>query len=380
MSGTVIVVGAGIFGSCVAHQLAKQGASVTLVDQAPPGHARATSSSHTRVLRCGHGSERWYTEWAWRSRSRWLELGDEVGQSLFHETGVAWFARRDDGWEAASQTAMRSLGIPCERLELAEAARLWPALGVEELAWVLLEPASGHLMARRAVRAISGHAVDELGVRLLLGRAEPAGEGVLLDGRRLEADHVVWAAGPWLARLFGTELVPLSVVRRELFMFAADPGWASLSVPAWLDYDASIYGIGDVEGRGFKVAPDEGEEPFDPDTGRRVATIQGEADARAYLAKRFPTLADAPLVAAETCQYELTPDTRFIIARHPEHPSVILLGGGSGHGFKHAPVVAEYVAELLGDPACEPDAQFGLGPRQDGPSLRTAAPPATVPA
>ena len=50
---------------------------------------------------------------------------------------------------------------------------------------------------------------------------------------------------------------------------------------------------------------------------------------RAFLAERFPAVAAAPLAGARTCRYELTPDGHFIAARHPEHPSVWLLGGGS---------------------------------------------------
>ena len=49
----------------------------------------------------------------------------------------------------------------------------------------------------------------------------------------------------------------------------------------------------------------------------------------------------------------------------PEHPSVWLLGGGSGHGFKHGPAMAERVAAALagGEPL---PARFGLGERGAG--------------
>lgn len=375
MGATALVVGAGVFGTCIAHRLALEGWSVTIVDQAPPGHARATSSGDTRVLRCGHGEDRWYSEWAWRSRTLWRELEERVGQPMLVESGVAWFAHREGGWEESSAQTLTDLGIPTERLTPEEATRLWPSLGIEDLAWVLFEPYGGHLLARSAVQAIARHAVAHLGVRLILGHAEPAGAGVRIDGVVHHADHVVWAAGPWLGKLFGDDLVPISVVRRDYYFFGAEPEWASPGVPAWLDYDRSIYGVGDVDGMGFKVAPDAGEEPFDPDSGRRVAPPEGEREARAYLAERFRPLATAALVGARTCQYELTPDTRFVIARHPEHREVLIVGGGSGHGFKHGPVVAEYVAGLLADPDREPEPQFALGPRTSGTSLRTAAAP-----
>ncbi|HEY7615215.1 MAG TPA: FAD-dependent oxidoreductase, partial [Terriglobales bacterium] len=68
---------------------------------------------------------------------------------------------------------------------------------------------------------------------------------------------------------------------------------------------------------------------------------------REYLAFRFPALKDAPLLETRVCQYENSPDSNFIIDRHPAHDNVWLVGGGSGHGFKHGPALGEMVAELV---------------------------------
>jgi len=92
---------------------------------------------------------------------------------------------------------------------------------------------------------------------------------------------------------------------------------------------------------------------------------------RAYLGRRFPALAAAPLNYARCCRYELTSDTRFIASAHPEHERVWLMGGGSGHGFKHGPALAEVVADALRSGAALPE-RFGLGERSASRSLRTA--------
>jgi glycine/D-amino acid oxidase-like deaminating enzyme len=102
-----------------------------------------------------------------------------------------------------------------------------------------------------------------------------------------------------------------------------------------------------------------------------VASPDGEQQARAYLSRRFPSLADAPLVGTRSCPYSLTADTNFVVAPHPEHEHVWLLGGGSGHGFKHGPALAEYVEGLLNEEE-PPDPRFGLEKRKTGGSLRTA--------
>ena len=84
------------------------------------------------------------------------------------------------------------------------------------------------------------------------------------------------------------------------------------------------------------------------------------ASARAYLRMRFPALANAPLVESRVCQYENSTDHNFILDRHPEAENVWIVGGGSGHGFKHGPVIGEMVTDaVLG--LKPPPKEMGLG-------------------
>ena len=92
---------------------------------------------------------------------------------------------------------------------------------------------------------------------------------------------------------------------------------------------------------------------------------------RAYLSRRFPELARAALVGWRTCQYDLTADTEFLITRVPGRPGCWLLGGGSGHAFKHGPSLAAYMADLI-ETGADPDPRFAAGARSGGTSLITA--------
>jgi glycine/D-amino acid oxidase-like deaminating enzyme len=142
-----------------------------------------------------------------------------------------------------------------------------------------------------------------------------------------------------------------------------------------VDYDRSLYGHGALEGYGFKAACDAEGATADPDAFGDLGGAT-EPVIRDYLAARFPALRDAPVKSLRPCPYELTIDTHFVAAPHPEHPDVWLLGGGSGHGFKHGPALAERMrAWLTGDEA--PDPRFALGPRTIDRSLRTAGVRAT---
>jgi glycine/D-amino acid oxidase-like deaminating enzyme len=187
----------------------------------------------------------------------------------------------------------------------------------------------------------------------------------------------VWACGAWLPRLF--EGLELRITQQDVFYFGASAAWRTPGVPTWVDYDEAAYGTGDVDGRGVKVCSDrEGPPGFDVD-GDRVPLASNEARARELLALHFPALARAPIVGTRVCHYELTADTRFVIAPHPQHDGrVWLLGGGSGHGFKHGPALAERVERwIAGDEAPEP--MFGLGARVADRALRTAGSGAPAP-
>jgi sarcosine oxidase len=367
---SIIVVGAGIFGGSLARELVERGWDVTLVDRYPPGHVRAASGGESRLIRAAHGSDTWYVRSVRRAWELWRRLEEETGAPLLVACGVLWFAHDESGWEAESERALAAEGVPTERLTPAEAVSLFPSFAGDDLAFCLFEPEAGVLRARDATRAVVSLARAK-GARFVGGEARPvAGGAVEVNGERLAADAVVWACGPWLAGLF-PEHARLRVTRQEVIHFGAPIAWETPPVPAWVDYDAAFYGVGDLDGRGVKVSPDREGPEFDPDRDSRTPSHEAEEAARGYLARRFPALADAPLVFSRVCPYSLTGDTNFLVARHPEEERVWLFGGGSGHGFKHGPSLAEYVAGLL-ESGGEPDARFGLGDRGPGASLRTA--------
>src|SRR6201990_618197 len=98
----VVIVGAGTFGASLAWWLAGRGEEVVLVDQFEPGDVRATSGGETRLIRCSHGADEDYAVSARRARTLWRELEAESGEALLSESGISWFAHRDDGWEGES--------------------------------------------------------------------------------------------------------------------------------------------------------------------------------------------------------------------------------------------------------------------------------------
>jgi glycine/D-amino acid oxidase-like deaminating enzyme len=256
---------------------------------------------------------------------------------------------------------------------------LFPSLGLDDVEWVLHEPGAGWIHAGRAVEILAEQA-RAAGAQLVRSAAAPHGDRVALGRDRadaacalsdiLEADHVVWACGPWLPKLF-PGLVDVRPTLQEVVFLEAPDEWSS--APGWVDYDRSFYGHGSTHG--FKVATDAEGADADPDELGDLAGATVPAVQR-YVAERFPALAGAAVRSRRPCPYELTVDTHFVAAPHPEHANVWLLGGGSGHGFKHGPALAELMSSwLCGDAPREP--RFGLGERSVDRSLRTAGARAT---
>ena len=358
---SAVVIGAGVFGASLADRLARDDWDVTLVERLEPGHPRAESGGETRLIRSLHGPDAFYMASARRGLELWREL-----DGVLEESGLAWFARREDGWEADGERVLRAAGVPVERIDPGEASRLFPSLTVDDLAFVLYEPEGGVLRAADGVRALVSRA-REAGARLVSGEGRPDGARVQVGDDRLEADAVIWACGAWLGRLF-PELVRLRVTFQQLTLFDVPPDWHG---PGWVDFDAAFYGHALVEPHGMKVAADHDGVEVDPDERPLEATPEAVAEAREYLSHRFPALAGAPVCGTPACHYGLTADGQFLFDRHPEHPGVWLLGGGSGHGYKHGPALAEHVAAVLAG-GTEPEPRFALGERSRSRSLRTA--------
>jgi glycine/D-amino acid oxidase-like deaminating enzyme len=183
------------------------------------------------------------------------------------------------------------------------------------------------------------------------------------SGERLYAERFIFACGAWLGKLFPTILGErIFPTRQEIFFFgvpAGDSRFAPPALPTWLFQEDEIYGMPDLEARGLKIAVDRHGERVDPDTQSRLASITGANEARRFVDQRFPALRGAPIVETRVCQYENTWNGDFLIDRHPEIENVWFVGGGSGHGFKHGPVVGEYVAARILEGA-EAEERFSL--------------------
>lgn len=361
----VAVIGAGVFGAWTAWSLRQAGLSVLLVDAYGVGHARASSGGESRVTRLSYGGDPLYSPMARESLAAWDALSGRRGEPVLHRLGVLWFSPAQDDYMAKSLVWLAANGVDHRHLDLAALRAAYPQIVFRDGESGFVETQSGALIAGRGVQAV----VRDAGLEPRLLKAGPP-EREAADAYRLgpglRAHSLVYACGPWLPALFPEALGGRIVAtRQEVYHFGAAPGDARFSPPAlpvWADFNDGeiVYGFPDLEGQGFKFAFDAHGPVVDPDTQSRQVQSDGVARARAYLAQRFPGLAEAPLIHARVCQYENSSNGDFLIDRLPGHERVWLVGGGSGHGFKHGPAVGRRVAAHILDPGAPIEPRFSL--------------------
>jgi glycine/D-amino acid oxidase-like deaminating enzyme len=364
---TAVVAGAGAAGVFSALALRRRGVAVSLLDPSEPGHLVGASCGYHRILRSSHGSDDFYTAWSRSARARWRELEEETGAQLLVESGfVALASDRDDRWEAATADTLRRLEIPHAIITPDELAQRLPAVDLDGIAYGLWEPEGGFLHARRAVIVAAQRFLDLGGTVIRARIGTDSGERPTLDGHPLEADVVVCACGAWMGALFPRTLLPmLRVVRQDAILVAPPAGSTAYDAerfPSFMDRGYPAYGVPATAGLGFKAAIVWSDLAIDLDADDRLVSPVTLSATRRYLAIRFPALARQPVVGQEIGAIAQTPDANFVVAPHPEHRSTLLVGGDSGHLFKHAPTLGEHVADLaLG--LAEPERRFAISRR-----------------
>jgi glycine/D-amino acid oxidase-like deaminating enzyme len=301
------------------------------------------------------------------SLPQWKALSAISGLPILVQCGVLFFFPTEEPYVQESIAAHRQIGLATEVLDQREMARRFPMIDFEGIRVGLHEPSFGALMARRSVLTLVDRFV-KAGGSYAKGLVRPPGRGRdrlkevrLASGERIEADRFVFAAGPWLPKLFPDVIGPrILPTRQEVFYFAPPAGdrrFLPGAMPGWADFNGGdiFYGFPDLETRGVKFAHDQHGVEVDPDTQSRRPSDAALAEVVAFRDRRFPALRGAPLTGAEVCQYENSSNGDFLIDLHPSRPNVLLLGGGSGHGFKHGPEVGRYAAaRLLGSAKIEP--------------------------
>jgi glycine/D-amino acid oxidase-like deaminating enzyme len=358
----VIVIGAGIFGTTAAIELQRRGYRTMLTDPGPLPHPLAASTDISKVIRMEYGADAQYMAMIEQAIPGWRRWNEELEEPLFHETGVSMLTRTpmvDGGFEYESYQMLLKRGHRPERLQADDIPRRFPAWKPGAYVDGFFHAIGGFAESGRVVAALIQRAQDR-GVTLIEGQSvqdilQSSGRvtGVRTDhGTLFHAQHVVVAAGAWTHTLIPDLAPTMRATGHPVFhLRIADP--VLFTSPHFSVFTADINHTGWY---GFPAHPREGVikianhgvgQRLDPQTDARVVTDQDEINLRRFLVDTFPTIQQAEVVYTRRCLYSDTLDEHFWIDHHPEVKGLVIASGGSGHGFKFAPLLGPLIADAL---------------------------------
>ncbi|MDP9792079.1 sarcosine oxidase [Catenuloplanes nepalensis] len=352
----VIVLGLGGMGSSAAYHLAARGQRVLGLERFGPAHDQGASHGGSRITRQSYFEDPAYVPLLLRSYELWDRLAVDSGADVMTLCGGLMIGPPDSRTVAGSRRSAEQWGLAHEMLDAAELRRRFPTLnpGPDDVA--LFEAKAGLVRPEVTVAAhldLAARAGAELrfGEPALAWEATGTGVRVTTGTGTYTAGHLVVAPGAWAPRMLADLGVPLVVERQVQYWFAPRAPIEEFTAhPIWIWEHADgtqIYGFPAVDGPdgGVKVAFFRRGVVCTPETiDREVHPDEIEA-VRAHLGRVLPGAAGR-FLRAKTCMYTNTPDEHFVIAAHPQHGTVTVACGFSGHGFKFVPVVGEILADL----------------------------------
>jgi glycine/D-amino acid oxidase-like deaminating enzyme len=352
----IAIVGAGIMGLASAWALARDGHAVTVFEQGPVPNPLGSSVDRHRLIRHTYGAERGYTRMINAAYDAWDLLWADLGTRHYAATGTVVLDAAHQ-WTTDTARTLTEEGVPFRRLDMAQFTRDYPLLEYEDLYAALFLDTGGTLFAESIVADLARY-LPTRGVRIEahtpVRDVDPErGRMVLFDGRVIDADLLIVAAGPWAPRLISA-LRPRVTPSRQVVLYVAPPAdllEAWLRHPMVLDIDraSGFYLVpprrqpnGDVSG--LKLGDHTFSLTGDPDRDRIASQDEAEK-ILAHVGRRLRNIGRYTLTEAKTCFYDVEPTEKFIV--EPLGTRGWVLSGFSGHGFKFGAVIGLELARTI---------------------------------
>ena len=357
---SIVIVGAGMFGLTASLELRRRGYSVTVLDPGPVPHPLAASNDTSRMVRMDYGDDALYVELADRAIEGWHAWNQRSGQELYHEDGFLMACSQpmaSGEFEYDSHQFLSQRGYNLQRMDSNQIMQRFPLWNGNKYTDGYLNPRAGWAEAENTVIWLAEQAqasgVDLHSDTQVAGFVEANNRvtGVITaGGYRKLADLVVVAAGAWTAALLpelaemmqpvGQPILYLQPADPDLYRGPQFPPWAAdITRTGWYGFPANADGIVKIANHG---------------PGRRMTTEESRdldpsqiSHFKAFIKDTIPSLAGAPIVNSRLCLYCDTWDGNFWIGHHPNKEGLVVAAGGSGHGFKFAPVMGALIADAV---------------------------------
>lgn len=325
-----LVVGAGIVGSCIAHQLKKNGHEVVVIDQGFGGHG---ATSFSAGLRFPFGRKAITRVLAAQSDNFYSTVPSEL---FVHLDAVAACCKggEDDFLEACSEKATLLAGnmrLSPAGVFVISHAQNTSAFSLSDCFHSIPQRVVDFLWADSDIRPLWG-------TRLTSVRRDENGAFVdLADGRRITCRRAVVAAGPWVKPLLPASDLPSKGIRIKKIVAFHLPNhlFPENSLFYFPDNDAFILNSSLYPDAILSITS----EQWDVEPGRQVleVTSHDRIIGRSVLNRYFPFF-DIPLFSARVfCDSYSDNGAPSIIGADDR---VTFVSGMNGSGFRLAPGIA----------------------------------------
>ncbi len=386
-SADVVVVGAGVIGSAVAYELARQGLRVVVVDKGA-GAGQGSTSASSAIMRFHYSTFDGVVA-AWESAHCWAEwaghLGAPAGSPLarLRRTGVVMLDAPNSNRERTVELFGR-VGVPFEdwgaddlrrRVPALDPGRFWPPKRLaDEAFWTEADGELGALytadggfvddplLAARNLAAAAARRGARFEFRQAIEEVRRSGDRVagvtLSGGRQVATPVVVNCAGPWsgavnaLAGVGAEFTITVRPLRQEVHHVTAPPGYhdGDRPGPVIADPDLGIY-VRPAAGDAILVGGTEPEcdpldwitDPDDAGPGQTASVFETQVT---RAARRFPGLRVPSRPKGIAGVYDVASDWTPIYDRTDLDGYYVAIGT-SGNQFKNAPVAGRMMAALV---------------------------------
>ncbi len=355
----MIIAGGGVFGVTAAISLARRGREVTLIDPGQLPSPLAASTDISKVVRREYGTDTYYMELGERSIQQFKAWNEDWPEPLYHEVGLLLLSRggmKPDSFEYESYQTLRQAGFDPERFNKESLKARAPAWNAEAFPDGFFHAPSGYAQSEKVLSQLLSIG-ESLGVEF---REEEGLAGLLeRDGRvfglrttkenEIQADQTLVAAGAWTGHLLGLTwglwasghpVFHLRPENPDLFRPECFPVFtADIAETGWYGFPINDDGVVKVarHALGRKIHPDE----------ERVVTQDDHKELQKFLSFALPDLVTAEIVYTRLCLYSDTANGHFWIDEDPDRKGLFVAAGGSGHGFKFAPMLGDIIADVL---------------------------------
>jgi sarcosine oxidase subunit beta len=349
-----VIIGAGIMGCAIAHELAARGLRDLVVLERDAIGRGATSDAAGGIRQ--QFSTETNVRLATHSVRVWETFADRFGQDISIRQQGYLFLLTDPEEEAVFRgnlALQQRLGVPARWVTPAEIADLNPAVVLADVYGGTFCPEDGWVDTYAATIGYA-QAARRLGVEFV---EETAAVGFRIQGGKVSAVETptgciqtplaILCCGPQtrqVGALAGIDL-PILPYRRMSFVTEPFPALPS-SLPMTIEFATGLYFHPESGGFLFGMG-----NPDEPSSFDKTVDEDWLATTVEHLVERAPAFAEASVRRGWAGFYEITPDDNPLLGWVGEPAGLAVAAGFSGHGFMQGPAVGACIAELILDGA-----------------------------